>query len=420
MKFKLPKYFYWLCIGLLIRLALMPFTVHPDLWGHSFVAYFFAYKHIFNIYDYLLSLPANHPLVTNFGVADIFIYPPLTYFTFGAFRLIVKPFIDPNFIPWLMENVSYFYLHNQINQIIFLFKLPYLFLDVFMAYVFSNLFEKEKNKKLAFVLWMFNPVAIYVSFMVGQFDLIPVFFVILSLFFVKKQKYWYSMLMLGIGGSYKIFPLLFIPVAAFLFSKNLFLRLKYILVGLFPFIVSISPFIFSSAFRYMAFSPKSQKMLFLSFNISGAEVLYPFIVLLFLVYLYYFYFFANNQKNILSKLMNSYLVILLLIFSITHYHPQWFLWITPFLIYFYIKNKEYWLLILGFFVIWIFITLMFEASLSYGLFSPLYPNLQNAKSLSFYLSKYFEVNQITSIVRSIFASMAIYIVAIIYKEKTNE
>ena len=33
----------------------MPITVHPDFWGHSFTAYFFAYKGVANIYDYLVN-----------------------------------------------------------------------------------------------------------------------------------------------------------------------------------------------------------------------------------------------------------------------------------------------------------------------------------------------------------------------------
>lgn len=412
MKARFPKYFYWLILGLFIRLILMPITAHPDLWGHSFVAYFFAYKHVFNIYDYLLSLPQNHPLVTNIGVADIFIYPPITYFTFGLFRILVSPFIDPNFIPWLMQNISNFYLYPHIYQIIFLYKLPYLFVDIIFAYIFSELFSKEENKKLAFILWMICPVSIYVSFMLGQFDLIPVFFVILSIYFAKKKKFNLSLLMMGIGGSYKMFPLLFIPIAAFMFSKKLIKRIMYLCVGFLPFVLTVLPFLSSTAFRYMAFSPKSQKMLFLSLNISGAEVLFPFVILLFFVYLSVFY---SLKKYKFKSFVNYIFIVLLLIFSITHYHPQWFLWITPFLLFFYINNKKYWMVILGMFLIWFFITLMFESSLSYGLFTPIFPLLKDGESLSIYVNRYLDVNQIKSILRSIFASAAIFIALKIIK-----
>jgi len=136
-------WFKWLAIGVVIRVVLMPITLHPDLWGHSFVAYFLAYKGIFNPYEYLLTLGSDHPLVTNFGVGDIFIYPPLTYFTFGLFRVLVKPFVDPNFIPWLMENVGQAHNYPNIGWILFLFKLPYLFIDIAAAFLISKLFTKS-------------------------------------------------------------------------------------------------------------------------------------------------------------------------------------------------------------------------------------------------------------------------------------
>jgi hypothetical protein len=73
------------------------------------------------------------------------------------------------------------------------------------------------------------------------------------------------------------------------------------------------------------------------------------------------------------------------------------------------------LLVFGLFVCWLVITLLFEASLSYGLFSPLWPNLAHAQPLSVWL-KYFDEFQIKSIMRSVFAGISIYITHIITKD----
>ena len=99
-------WFILLILGVVLRLALMPTTLHVDLWGHSFSAYFLAYEGRWNIYETLVNLPLSHPLVKNFGVADIFIYPPLTYYTLGFFKLLTRPFSDAFFIPWLMSNLD--------------------------------------------------------------------------------------------------------------------------------------------------------------------------------------------------------------------------------------------------------------------------------------------------------------------------
>ena len=215
-----PKFFLILIFGVLIRLILMPITYHPDLLGHSFSAYFLAYEGKINLYDTLASLPPDHPLVKNFGVGDIFIYPPLTYYTLGLFRILVKPLADPKLIPWLMVNLGSLHSYPRLFEHLFLFKLPYLFFDVGLAFLLTSFFDNQRKKRLVFALWMFNPVAIYVSFMIGQLDLLPVFFTVLSLYFYKKGKRYPAMLSMGVAASYKMYPLFLILPLAFLISDK--------------------------------------------------------------------------------------------------------------------------------------------------------------------------------------------------------
>lgn len=395
-------YFPWLVGGIILRLALMPITFHPDLLGHSFTAYFLAYKGVWNIYDYFANLPPTHPLVKNFGVGDIFIYPPLAYFTLGFFRFLVKPFVDANFVPWLMENLSQIHSNPQLFKHLFFFKLPYLFLDIGLAFLLAGLFTNSKKKKLVFILWLFNPVALYVSFMIGQLDLLPTFFTVLSLYLFRKKKVYLSALALGIAASYKMYPLFLLFPLAFLARDKLTEKIKVIITGMLPFVLFILPYFGSSAFRAQVFSPKSQKMLFMGWPVSGAEVVYPFVLILTVIYFVSYY---SKEK---SDLKNYFLAVLLLIFSVTHYHPQWFLWVTPFLILEMVENDfKNFLAILGLFSCWLVITLLFEASLSYGLFNPLWPQLDNAPSLSFFASRYIDTFQFKSLVRSVFAGISL-------------
>ncbi|MGB9637515.1 MAG: glycosyltransferase 87 family protein, partial [Microgenomates group bacterium] len=369
MNFRLP-FLKILIAGIVLRLMVMPITLHPDLLGHSFSAYFLAYEGKIDLYDTLASLPKDHPLVKNFGVSDIFIYPPLAYYTLGFFRILVKPFVDANFIPWLMENLGKIHSYPRLFENLFFFKLPYLFLDVGLAYLLAGLFEDQKKKKIAFALWMFNPVAIYVSFMIGQLDLLPTFFTVLALFMFKKKKIYWSAMAVGIAASYKMYPLFLLFPLAFLGREKLIERLKIIATGLAPFVFFIAPYLSSAAFRAQVFSPKSQKMLFMGWPVSGAEVIYPFVIAVTLICLYAYY---SQQKLDLAV---YFLAILLATYSVTHFHPQWFLWVTPFLIWELVENEfEHWFLILTIFICWLIITLFFEPSLSYGLFNPLWPSL---------------------------------------------
>jgi len=378
-------------------------TFHPDLQGHSSVTYFFTYEKKLDIYQHLAALPVDHPLVKNLGVGDIFIYPPLSYFTLGIARTVLSPFADPNFTPWIWENLDKVETFPGFHFQIFLLKIPYLFVDVLAAVFLARLFDKESNQKKAFVFWLFNPLTLYSTFMLGQLDLLPTFFVILSIYFAKKKKYSLSLVALGIGGSYKMFPLLFIPVAAFLFSKSIRGRVKNLFIGFVPFVITILPFLGSPAFRQMVlFSPKSQKMLFMNWPVSGAEGIYPFVFILVLLYLLAFY--GQNARLLLSY----FLSILLLTFSVTHYHPQWFLWITPLLIVDLVKTRKRWVLVTILIGCWLVITLFFEPSLSYGLFYPVFPDLKNVVGLTEILSKYTEVFKLKSIIRSLFAAAAFY------------
>lgn len=403
-------WFGWFLAGLLIRLVLMPITSHPDLWGHSFTAYFFAYKGQLNVYQYMQDLPPDYPLVKNIGISDIFIYPPLTYFTLGSFRWLVKPFVDPNFIPWLMENMGNVYSRKDLFSILFLFKLPYLFIDLGAGFLLAGLFDDEKKKKLAFILWMFNPITLYATFMIGQLDILPVFFTILSLYYAKKGKYTSSLISLGVGGSYKMYPLLFIIPAVFIFFQKFGDRIKNLLLGFLPFILTIAPYLTSSAFRNMVlFQAKSQKMLYMNFPVSGAEGVYPFLIGLIIIYCLAYY--SMNKE----KVADYFLAILLITFAVTHYHPQWFLWLTPLFIYKIVEEKDKILFVLIMLGTWLAITLLFEPSLSVGLFGPIIPAARTFVGFTDILAKYTDVFKFKSMVRSVFAGISVFWIVQMFK-----
>ena len=213
-----------------------------------------------------------------------------------------------------------------------------------------------------------------------------------------------------------MFPLLFILPLAFIVGKTFFGRFKLVIAGFLPFFLSILPFMNSSAFRSMVlFSPKSQKMLFMGWNLSGAEVVYPFI--LFLIFFYFLAWFYPKRWPV----SNYFIAILLLIFSVTHYHPQWFLWITPFLIYDLVKNKfKNLVLVLTLFVCWFIITLLFEPSLSLSLFNPIFPELNKVVGLSEILSKYTDVFQFKSLIRSVFAGASLFFILRLFKTSLKD
>jgi len=392
-----------LLIGLAIRLLLLPTTFHPDLLGHLFSGSFFSQFNIFNVYDHLASLPVDHPLVVNFGVQDIFIYPPLAYFTFGFFQKLLSPLINWDFVSQLMQGVSVY--QPQLPWLLFVTKLPYLFIDVFLGWTLTRLFSDLKKKKLIFTLWMFNPVTLYATAGMGVFDIIPTLLTVLAAVYLKEDRPYLSALMLGFGAAFKSYPLFLLPLVILATKGDFWTRVKLGLVGLAPYLLGFLPFWQSAAFRHMVFSPKSQKMLFMSLPVSGAEGIFPFIWATVLVYL-----LAAKRQDLRQHYYHYFLAFFLILFSVTHYHPQWFLWLSPFLLIELVDTKlsHLWHL-LALFACYLFIVFTFEPSLNFGLFGVFLPSLRGTVGLTDFLATKFDINLLKSLVRSLFAALATHL-----------
>lgn len=294
---------------------------------------------------------------------------------------------------------------------VFLIKAPYLFVDILAGVLLTGIFSDIKKQKLAFWLWMLNPITIYVTFMIFQNDILPTIFVILSLLYFYKKKKLHSVVSMGIGASFKLFPFLFLAPLVFLLTNNFKERVKYLFFGLVPYFVSTLPFFLSKGYRRIVLlNGESQKVLFMKINVSSSEVIFPFIVLIIIIYLHAYF----SQKKL--EIEHYMLLVMLLLFSVTQYHPQWFLWITPLLIIELVKSKyRNWLIILSLIVCWLLITLSFEPSLSIGLFSPIIPSLKNSQGFAGLFGPDIFLAQFKSIIRSVFAGFAIFYAYRIYQ-----
>lgn len=389
-------------LAVVLRVFLMVSTYHSDLAGQILSTYFFAYKGVVNIYDHLLTLGPDHPLVRNFGVGDIFIYPPLTYFTLGGFLKLLQSITSESFFTAVM-NGEIVYKIKDFGYYLFLLKLPYLLVDLLLAFFLTKLFDNPNQKRIVFLLWLFNPVTLYSSFAMGVFDIIPTFFTVLSLVSLARRKPLLAAAMLGVAAAYKTYPLFLLPLLI-LSQKNLWQKIKAAVAGFLPYVLSLAPFWSSPAFRNMVFGPKSQKQFFMIWPVSGAEGIYPF------MFLYALLALLVSRTNEASKKMYRYfLAFFLLLFSLTHYHPQWFIWMTPFFLIELVSNRfrNIWL-VLTLLACFIYITLTFENSLSVGLFAPLVSQAADFVGFAKLIGQKTDFNFARSLVRSVSAGVSLY------------
>ena len=393
-----------LAIGIIIRLFLSAITFHPDITAFDLGGQLVAKGNVLNLYDYISKLPSTSPLLKNYP-PDFLIYPPAIYLYQGLFAAMFNNFFDPGFLMSVLVEVPKTFNTWTLSWHLVFLKLPYLLFDIPIAFLLAKLFESKREKILAFTFWIFNPVNLYATYMMGQFDIIPTFFVILSLYFLrrsqmKEKNIIFALIALGVGAAFKIYPLFLIIPLAFI-GRTFWDKIKYLLIGVLPYFLFILPFIFSHGFRSSALvAGQTLKSFYAQIPISGGEsiILFPFILIFFYLYIYLNNKLLNNFENV----WKIDFIILILFFIFTHYHPQWFLWLTPFLIIALIKSNNkivlpFVLSLISFFGLLFF----FDSSLTIGIFSPIISSLYQSPTAW----EIFRINIDTSFARSILQTL---------------
>ncbi len=355
-------------IGVALRVFLSFSTFHPDILAFDLSGKFIASGNILNIYD-LSSEKAT------------FNYPPLIYWFHGIFHLI--PFSNYGFV-----------------------KLPYLIFDLLIVLILLKYFPNPASKKIAVILWMFNPVNLYATYMMGQFDIIPTFFTLLSIYFISKNRLSLAAFALGGGIAFKLYPI-FLVIPLIILGRTILDKFRLGVLILLPYILSILPYLGSSSFKSTAlFAGQSSKSLYATIPISGGEA-----ILLFPFSLVVFYLFIWRKKLNKSTFWKIYLIPLLLFFIFTHFHPQWLIWITPFLILSLVNQGFKNLLpVLLIFISWLVSLFFFDPSLTIGIFNPLFPTLKNTVDIWTLLNLGVDYNIGRSILQTVLAGAMTYLI----------
>lgn len=406
-----------LILGILLRIFLSAITYHSDVVPFDFAGKIIAKGNILNFYDYLWDMPSDAPILKVYP-RNLFNYPPLPYFFLGGASLlttwIVNPEVHSNFIFDFRSTLE----NGQLNLLLVLLKLPYLVFDIAIAYFLMAMFKDRRDKVLVFSLWILNPVNLYATYMVGQFDVIPTFLTVAAIYFAQKEKYSnliLSAVLLGLGAGFKIFPLLFIiPLA--LVKTNLWERIKILTVAIITYVLSAYPFIWSSGFRMTAaLANQTTKSFYAQIPVSGGESVILFLAIVIFVYLIFFF-----QKTLVENLWKRFFVMILIFFIFTHFHPQWFLWTMPFFVLDLVKNKlKHWLPFTGLILVFIGMISFFDSGLSVGLFAPVNAALYNLPDLWKLSGLNVDVNVARSILHTAFVGISMYYIYYYFPKKEN-
>lgn len=395
-----------LTIGIILRIFLASTTYHSDTAPFDFAGKVIADGNVINFYDYLWDLSEDHPYLKIYP-RNLFNYPPLPYFFLGGMSVlttwVVDPLVHQNFILKFESTLG----NIQLNLLLLLLKLPYFFFDIAIAFVLMNLFKTEKEKLWIFALWMFNPINLYATYMIGQFDIIPTFLTVLAVYLTSKAKYQnllVSAILLGLGAGFKIFPLLLIVPLA-LIKQNFWERVKLILVSVITYALFAYPFIWSEGFRMTAaLANQTTKSFYANIPVSGGES-----IILFLAVVVFMYFVFYYKKTSLEDIWKRFFLMLLVFFIFTHFHPQWLLWMMPFYMIDLVVSKfKHWPVFTVVLISFVFLVSFFDPGLSVWLFAPINPALYGQMGIWQQLGLNIDINQARSVFHTIFVGTSLY------------
>ncbi len=167
----------WICLllALLIRLALMPFFLHMDLLSEMRRIHYASENAVY------------YPSFTRISI----------FYVERFFYFFTKPFMvspDTLFylsVPYASATTTDHFVFTgdaSVFRHLFLFKLPYLVFDGLCAWLIWLFFKGQPYRLAILCLWLFNPVTLYATYIFGRFEVISLFFVILSAYGLQQKR----------------------------------------------------------------------------------------------------------------------------------------------------------------------------------------------------------------------------------------
>lgn len=332
-------------LGLIFIFSLL--TLHGDLMLMSYTS-LFAVVNPLHAYTHFLTTCPWYPMPNT----------PLFYLLDGVF------FIPIHFLLSIPNNcVDDLY---TLPHVIFYYQ-KLIYVGFYIAF-FYLVFKITQDRIKSWYVLSFSPL-VFTSFIFGQFDIIPAFFLTVSLLFLQKNRIYLAFLFLIISAMLKNYALWSVPFYLIYFLNNF--QLTYKKWGILTLIAGIYPIISA---LYLVFNghvyhthsltfPENTWMLASNIPVGGdfKLLLFPFGYLLLL---FIFYRFTKiDFQNVIS----FSLITLILFYFTSEIHPQWYVWIVSFLPFININKFREQILLLFEFFYFPWIAISFPNNLDYRL-----------------------------------------------------
>ena len=374
--------------AIVLRLLVMPFLFHPDIKVYSFQASHLK-QGVWNIYE-----------------REEFVYQPLTYLFLGSYQTLIQS-LARGLNNWLADSSGGAITNPSLYWYLILLKLPILIFDLLVGFLLYKLMGKK-----ALTLWLFNPLTIVLLYVFSNVDIFPLFFVLLSYLFYKKEKNLLSAILLGVGAGFKMYPLLLLPF--FLIGqKNLKGVVVYLASTLGVFFLILVPFMGPAMLQSSLVSGLSTRIFQGQISLGFGESLYPAVIGLVVIYL-----LAYLKKDI--PMENWIVILLLTLFSFTHFHIQWLMWGAPFVLMVWLKNEKARPLLLVATLLAFAIPLMYnDKFMGASLFTPISPLFSLVPTPFAMVQKIFDSYVIQGVLHSALAGITVVLGCKLLKDEQH-
>jgi len=268
--------------------------------------------------------PYNH--FVNNGKGIEFPYPPLMLCIVTLPRMILWPLFP--------GSPDLFTIADSL-----IYRLPLLFADFVILIVLIR-WLKTKTRQVLIWYWL-SPVLIYINYFHGQLDVIPMALLIVSLYFLFKNKWMLAFLFLGFAIGCKTNMALVLPFyMIFLFRTPHVTMAKTIqsvfFIGGIVALINI-PYLSSDGFIRMVYNnPVQQQVFDLFYQFNDSLRIYFIPAIYFILVLYYMSFRFVNRDQLILFLAFTFLALTLMIAPM----QGWYYWIFPLLVYFVVKQSN--------------------------------------------------------------------------------
>jgi len=258
---------------------------------------------------------------TNVGNEEHFPYPTIMLYIMSVPRVLFAPFIGQ---------------HSEIFSL-FIYRLPLLVFDFIILLVLLR-WLKTKHKQVLWLYWL-SPLVMYINYFHGQLDIIPIGILMVSLYFLFKQKWEWAMVFFALSCATKtnmVIALPFVLIYGYKNKQSFRHLVYYILIFTTVFILVQQPLLYNSYYQNMVYKNSVQTKVFDAFISLGTYKLY-FIVSAFILLLFRAITFIKINRNLLLLFLAfSFGVFTLFITPM----QGWYLWLVPFFVYFVIQYSE--------------------------------------------------------------------------------